>query len=375
MRIWAGVLCWFGVVSGAGFGVAVGQGVGAGGGAVDAGKMLEMVEAARSNGTLEAPGVKGFHLMGAFETFDEKGRRDGTGTLEEFWGGDGRWKKVVAYPGGTTTTLHTQAGFVSWGDGAGGMSERMLLRGFYAPVPWLPSAERADLEYKLTTLGNKAVGCVLATMPKGAAAAVAPPRGIQSDRTRALPTAPREQMRSVSTFCMTTEEPSLRAAQEPPNLAFAYNKMTPLGVKTIAHEVTLSQGKVLRGKLTIGTLDAWPASDAAFAVPAGVTTHAALLRPDEARTTPEVVKRGEFVAPEPKISYTAVIDVVVGTDGVPESMEVVDSPNGIASGSAKASLKGWRWAPMVVDGTAVRFSRMMTMSFTAGGSYARAQTY
>ncbi len=312
--------------------------------------------AAGTKARLETPSTPAYHLQAKFETFDIAGKPDGVGSLDAYWDGKERSQRTETYRGATRINIRNHGLQTSGESSPTSASERELLRGLFEPTPPEPRLLQDDeLTQKTTSISGTSMDCVTVK----AKAQASSPNQTNSYRPPSYPTV----------YCVNPASGTLRIADYPGGMALVYNRLELFGGKSIAREMTITQGKILRAKMEVTSLAPWQPDDRVFVPPAGSVRStddqqvAPLLMANLAisKTTPVY----PILAKQNHVSGIVLLQALISKEGTVHDLEVLSSPMPALSESAMDAVKDWKYKPYLINGepTEVELTVGVTYSF------------
>jgi TonB family protein len=295
--------------------------------------------------------MKPWHLKASFQLSDSAGKITDQGSLEEFWAGAHKWKRIYTSAGITQTTFNTDQGTFELGES----EPRPLLlgqlsNGWLTPLPTEAQIGIFNFSTKPLEMGAVKLTCVIGTPKQGE------PLAARMD-------------------CFSTDKPALRMSMGPasvspaggPVLQMIYNKTTLFQGRFVASSLTVksSAGDSISGH--IDSLELLPTVDDASFIP-----------PPEAKLVPKLVSISGNVAAgfllrqvtpdwpsaakDAGMSGTVVIEAIITKDGHIRDAKAVSGPK-VFQGVALEAVRHWLYRPYLLNGEPVEVETTINVVF------------
>lgn len=314
--------------------------------------MKGMIQSSNIIGRLETSTTPAFHLKARFETFDYLGKPDGSGSIDSFWDGTSRFRRVMTYRDHTRTEIHAEK-TVSFGDEgfSSSLSMSRLISRFFNPLPSPEYLEHSDLSYKPLELPGGSMDCIIASV-------------------RAPLGAPASFHGEQNAYCLNKDSHALRLAQMPPQMTLAYNDLTAFHAISVPRTLTLMHGSIVRGRMHVEDISDWTPDNAMFRVPEGADE-----LPSGVQVSSGVVSGFAIKHPEPdyplqakqnRITGSVVLRALISRTGDIRDLEIVSSPDPSLSDATVGAVRKWKYKPYLLNGKPVEVDTMITVNFNAG---------
>jgi TonB family protein len=311
-------------------------------------EISRMIQSSDTENQLETSKTPAFHLKASFETFDYLGKPDGSGTVESFWDGTSRFRRVVTYRDHARTEIHTEKSVYLQGQGfTSSLSMNRLISGFFYPLPNPTQMAHSDLSYKPITVSGVSMDCVIVS-PKP------------------LPGASASFQQNV--YCLTKDSHILRLAQMSQHMILGYNDLTMFHGRSVPRSLMLMQGPIVRGRMHIEEISDWSSPDNdMFRVPEGSDELVST-----ARVGSGVVQGLAIKQPAPNypmharlahITGNVVLHALISRSGDISDLEIVSSPDPYLADAAMSAVRYWKYKPYLLNGQPVEVDTMITVNF------------
>ena len=302
-------------------------------------------------------------MKASITTFDENEKPDGDGMVEEFSDGAGRSRTITTYRGATKTAWKTpKASYVEGEQFPRSFFEREVTAGFFAALPSATSLSELQLEEHDRTVGGTQLHCVTTKQKLSEGPSTA---------------AQMNQAESAKIYCMTAGSHILRLEESFPRLAMIYNGIEVFGSRQVARSISLSEGKTVRARFEVETLETWKPdeqtfvpSPAALAKPAKVAA-AVMVSVVPIRLISQSRPAYPLEAKRLRVQGTVVLSATISREGTVKDLEVVDSPDPSLTAAAMDSVKTWRYQPLMVAGQPSETQTLIKVNFSFSSSVNR----
>jgi TonB family protein len=306
--------------------------------------------AAQVNG-LHGLDRKPWHLHATFQVLDDKKQPVDSGTVEEWWVADGKYK-IELNSRRFQQTRYVVAGRSSV---SGDQTEpvfpfNLIIPALLNPLPSEGWIAAMDLTQEQTNFENQELACIVAHAP-----------GVSETRDSSEDTR----------FCLQGSPPVIRMSMLG-SREYHYDSVASFGGCLVAHDVHI----LLAGKLTsevdvhVDSLDdLGPMSIAAFTPPLAASRSGNGL-PIDANVIAGLKISGA-VPKYPKIAKirhiqgTVVLRATIGKDGTIGNLEVVSGPPELEESSVEA-VKTWRYKPYLLNGEPVEVETQINVTYALG---------
>ncbi len=300
-----------------------------------------------------------FHLKAHFDAFNDNGRPIGSGTLEEYWDGNERYRTETVYQGASQTVWHSPA-TSRLGDA---LREpyfaRRVVTGFLQPLPPPAALDKRTFEERQTTISTVPMHCIVTRQ--------------QPNVQLALKSAdPGLRQQDEEVYCLSADNQNLRVEESYPGLLLVYNKLAKFGTRTIPFSVKLSQNKTVRADFEVDTLETWKPDDAFLTPPPSATMSPISVSMSGGIAAGNIVEKIPPVYPlQAKLQHvqgSVVMAAVISHTGTIDDLEVIASPALSLSEAATEAVKRWKYKPYLLNGNPVDVDTTITVNFSFGTS-------
>ena len=313
----------------------------------DTAALTARINTADAASSLEATGLKPWHLKIAIQTYDAKGKTVDHGILEEWWGGTGterREYRTAAYNG--TEILKGGKLYRTKGAGSPPYYLAQLLRQAVHPMPTAREMGTAIPVLRKVKFGKVKLDCIMLTQPV---------KGMSEEPTGLF-----------STYCFDPGKDTLRATLESGQEAISRNEITAFEGKEVARDVSVYSDGVQMATSEVVKMEEAMAPENAFTpeaetvvlpgavVPSG-TMAGALISMQRPPYPPEAKKNKE--------TGTVVLHAVIGTDGHIHALRVISAPSADFALSAIDAVRRWVYRPYLLNGVPTEVDTTITVNF------------
>jgi TonB family protein len=319
----------------------------------DAATLKERLRDAEKTTSLSGDDVAPYHVKIAVLLYDEKGKPSEQGTVEEWWAGAGKDKRVYAMPSYSATVVREDGKvFRTPGVSHPPAMVELLLDQVERPLPEDSEVENAKLEMKKINYGKVPLECIMLAQP-----------------IKGLNTIP---MGLFPTYCFDPGKNSLRLGFNYGTQLVIRNSIATFQNRFVSLDVVVRTGDVTTAKGHVAVLTKQAVTDADLAIDglvgignnapvklsSGVTQGMALKRPNP--IYPQSAK-------ENHVSGTVVLHALIGTDGHIFRLTVLSSSDPDLAIAALAAVRQWVYKPYQLLGEPVEVETTINVTFTFGG--------
>jgi TonB family protein len=314
-------------------------------------EMSRIVQSSDTANQLETSKTPAFHLKASFETFDYLGKPDGSGTVESFWDGTSRFRRVVTYRDHTRTEIHTEKSEYLEGEGfTSSLSMNRLMSGFFYPLPSQSQMARSELSYKPITLSGVSMDCVIVS-----------PKALQGTVARF----------QQNVYCLTKNSHLLRLARMPYNMTLGYNDLTVFHERFVPRSLTLMQGPIMRGRMHVEEISDWISPDNnMFRVPEGSDELVSSAQVGSGVVQGLAIKNPPPTYPlQARLAHIAgavVLHALISRSGDISDLEIASSPDQSLADAAISAVRHWKYKPYLLNGRPVEVDTTITVNFRFG---------
>jgi TonB family protein len=310
---------------------------------------LQSVEAVTS---LDAAGVKPWHLKIHAQLFDAKGNPAEQGDIEEWWAAPDQYLISYSLPSYTGKLLHNADGvFRTAGIGVPPMAVAMLLEQAVHPMPRAEDVAASEPLLRKETVGGIPLDCIMISQPQ---------KGI-----------PVEPLGLYPTYCLDAAKNALLATYELGTIATVQNSVGLFQKLTVATSFNINIGptKMAEGKLTM--LSGLKPEPAQFAKSDGFEPAAKLTPVDATFMNDQGLMKMPPVYPAAAKSKhmdgAVVLNAVIGRDGHVLGLKLKSAEDADLALSALYTVRQWTYKPFLVNGKPVDVDTTITVRFQYRG--------
>ena len=306
------------------------------------------LQSADAANTLDDATLRPWHLKVSFQLFDTKGKPTEQGTLEEWWAGHDKDKRIFTSSSYTATEIQTKDGLYRT-TGVGAVPEMLDIARQQVVHPMPSENDEADArpELRHLNLGNVPLDCIVLSQP--IKDAVSPPLGL------------------FPTYCLDRDKDTLRASFDFGSFLIIRNNLGLFQSRNVATAITAKMNDVTVLSSHVEKLEATTVSDADFVPATGLEKV-----PDTVRVSDGVIKgqRLHSVPPnypegarERHATGTVVMRALISSDGHVYQLRLVSVPDPELAMAALAAVRQWTYKPYLLHGDPVAVDTMITVNF------------
>lgn len=314
--------------------------------------LTERLHAADVGSALDAADVKPWYLKMTVQLFDQKGKPGEQGTVEEWWAGPDKSKRVYTLPSYTATFVRADGNvFRTPGASHPPTMLELLLRQATHPMPTDSEVEHAQPQMNKIKFGNVPMECIMLAQP-----------------IKELKSAP---MGLFPTYCFDPGKDALRVTYNFGTQLVIRNAIGTFQQKLVSTDVVVRSDDVMAARAKIVTLKTQDVAEADLAtdglervgdnspvkVSAGTIAGMALRQPQP--LYPPTAKANHATG-------TVVLRALIGTDGHIYDLTVVSSPDPDLAIAAVAAVRQWTYKPYLFTGEPVEVETTINVNFTMG---------
>lgn len=324
--------------------------------AEDAATLIARMQAAGIENSLDAPGIKPWHLKVSFQLFDDQHKPSEQGTMEEWWAEPDLYKITFTSPSYSATKIKNKDGLF---ESKGGEDRHYMLGVLHQmvvhPMPSDKALDQISAKLEHRTIGSVKLDCI----------------HVKEDGKE-----PHHLLPQVEdpTYCFDRDGNKLRLYTLIGYLEVARNRMGTFQGRTIALDMFITDvgASIMTAHVTALT---------GYEPDANVFDTTSLVRqsPDLSKPTIHVApavfagrKTGGAVPHYPEIARerrsqgSVVMTATIGTDGHIHDLEVVASPDKDLSKAAQEAVQTWTYQPYLLNGAPVEVETTVTVNFRIG---------
>jgi len=301
---------------------------------------------------LDASNVQPWYLKMTVQLYDETGKPREQGTVEEWWAGAGKDKRVYTMPSYTATVVRKDGKtFRTRGASYPPALADLLLDEVTHPLPDDSDVENAQLEMKKIGFGKVPLECIMLAQPI---------KGLKKIPMGLFPT-----------YCFDPGKSVLRVSFNYGTQYVVRNSMAMFQDRTVPWDIAVRTANVTTATGHVETLTGQAVTDADLAtdelvgigdsapvkVSSGAVAGMALNQP--APIYPQSAK-------ENHVSGVVVLHALIGTDGHIHRLTVLSSPDPDLAIAALAAVRQWVYKPYQLFGAPTEVETTINVNFTFG---------
>ena len=305
--------------------------------------------ASRYNG-LDAPGLMPWHIAATYETFDAKGQSSAKGTFDDYWLGDGKYKRTYTSSSFTQTEFKTSGGRYRTGNLDSppypeSLVEDLLLH----PLPADKEIQESTPERRTLQAGKVKLECVMLSQ-KLTNVAFAP-------------------LGLFPTYCFSDNKPMLRIGLSFGQTQATFNSPVLFQGRYLAQDIFVQDGQKPLLKIHVERIAAYSSVDpAAFAPPAGSKAiEQQAVQVANGVMAGKLLKQEQPVYPDyarkNRITGTVIMNVLIGRDGHIRNLRLISAPDSSLAISAIAAARSSVYTPFKFNGEPVEVNTTVTMTY------------
>ena len=302
---------------------------------------------------LHADGIKPWHLKASFQLYDDKGNPTDKGTLEEFFAGDHRNKRIIISPHFSQTEISNQDGdFIEGDTGSMPFFLRLAYEELLNPSPDAKDLAHTSLIKSTRTFGQTKLTCVMLDQPMKSHEAA--PLGL------------------FPTYCFDPDAPVLRAFYSLGSTFVGFNKIGRFLNNDIATSLNVYSDGHLALYLQVDALKTIPEIDPALLVasPNAINSSFALVPVGETLMAGSVISKVPPRYPDSAkaahISGEVHLRALIATDGRIRDLRVIDTPSVDLALASLRAVRFWTYKPYTLNGKPVEVDTTITIHFNFG---------
>ncbi|MGB8543632.1 MAG: energy transducer TonB [Candidatus Acidiferrales bacterium] len=301
--------------------------------------------AAKVNG-LSNPVSAPWHLRVSYQIFDDKGRPQASGTYEELWLSEDKYKRSYSSPNFTQTDFATDRGlFRSGNQNWPGPQETLVRTELLEPVPAGLNLSGLRLENNRRSIDKIDLRCV----------------ALKADWT----------FFANDAYCFQADKPILRYTDSGNSSGTVYNDMFIFQGHFLARDVRETiNGKprmllhidVLEQTSTINDSDLTPPPDAVLIPNGKIAIPSDTMRVLLVKQIPPHYPSGARGA---GITGKVILQITIGKDGRVTNAQAISGPTGLRQAAIDAVLK-WEYRPFFICGKPAEVETTLPIVFSVG---------
>jgi len=313
-------------------------------------QLRDRLLAVQQTSTLNDQALMPWHMKVSFDLLDPKGGITEHGTLEQWWAAPDRYRWTVTSPSYSATETRNAEGFFRTP-----VTQPLPLllyvlhRELLSAIPAYNNITTSQPVVSRQNFGKAALDCVM----------LAPPRKTSD---------PAPPTFLFPTYCLDPDQLNLRLSAATGGQVIARNRLGHFQGKTVALDLSISEGQTLALKSSIDqlqgftpteqdfqpTADEKPRSDRTARVASGVIAGLKIGGPQP--TYPQDAKQAH-------ISGTVILHAIIGQDGHVYDLTPVSSPSASLTYSAVAAVRSWTYRPYILNGEPTEVETTITVNY------------
>jgi TonB family protein len=316
--------------------------------AEDSAAISARLQSADASNTLDDATLRPWHLKVSFQLFDAKGKPTEQGTLEEWWAGQDKDKRIFTSPSYTATEIQTKDGLYRT-TGVGAVPEMLdiVRQQVVHPMPSKDDKAGAKPELRRQSFGKVQLDCIILSLPiKDGASA---PLGL------------------FPTYCLDHDKDTLRASFNFGSLVIMRNSLGVFQSRTVAIAITAMMNNVTVLSSHVEKLEGMAPTGADFLPGTGLkkiqnTVH---ISSEEARGAllNDVEPRYPAGASARHATGTVGMHALIGSDGHIYKLRLISVPDPELAIAALAAVRQWTFKPFLLNGEPVAIDTKIEMNF------------
>lgn len=307
------------------------------------------LHAAEAGSSLEAPGLRPWHLKLAVQLYDDKGAPTDAGTIEEWWHGASARRVTYALPNFALTEVHNAQGDFRTKDAPSiPIQLEVLLNQVLHPMPPPEEIDAATPYLEKKTFGKVQLDCIMLTQPL--VGVPFPPIGL------------------FPTYCFDPGSSALRLSYNYGSQLIARNAVGKFQGKSVATDILIQEVATRTASAKVVTLesrasdatDIDPVVDLAPVIVNPVLVASGVIAGSIIEKVPPIYPEG---ARQRHVSGTVLLHAIIGRDGRVHSLRFLKVPDSELAMAAVAAVRKWRYKPYLLNGEPTEVDTTITVNF------------
>jgi len=302
-------------------------------------------EAAKANG-LNGPDLRPWHIKASYETFDLKGKPQDSGTYEEFWISDKKYRRSYTSASFTQTDVGTNAGLFRTGSQSWpGVLESAVRRDLTQPI--------AELNFGSFKLAKKK-------------------RSIGSADLLCIALASEAEYPDEVLYCLNQDQPILRIESSMGgNSQTVFNGIVVFAGHAVAKDIRMQYSGKPRLSVHVETIEPMSqVGESEFVVPAGAVE----VQTDKITLPAATVMAARLSSVSPiypdaakanHVEGTVIMQTTIGKDGRVVVAKAISGPPGLRQASVDSVLQ-WKFRPFLILGEPSEVETQLQIIYTLG---------
>lgn len=318
--------------------------------AEDSAALIARMQAAGIQNSLDAPGIKPWHLKVTYQLFDDKGSAGEQGIMEEWWSSPKLYKISFTGPSYSATVIQNQDGQFKSSAAKVPHLLTMLPELMVHPMPQEQILTDATPRLQRQQFGKQKVelDCITLTSFK-----------------------PEVSLGLFRTYCLDDMN-RLRLFYNAGTVEAGFNQLGVFQQRTVGVDFFMAADgkKILAAHLATLQIDP---SDAAEFTPS--PDMAKLSQPKVLNVEPTAIRGLKISGPAPEYPQSArmrhiegsvLLSVTIGVDGHVHDMTVTSSPDADLARAAEKAVQQWVYKPYQLNGVPTAVHSVITINFRFG---------
>jgi TonB family protein len=316
--------------------------------AEDGAAIVARLQSADAANTLDDVALRPWHLKASFQLFDTNGKPTEQGTLEEWWAGPDKDKRIFTSPSYTATEIHAKDGLYK-STGAGAVPEMLdiVRQQVVHPMPGKDDEATAKPELRRQSFGKVPLDCIMLSQPITNLAL--PPLGL------------------FPTYCLDRDKDTLRASFDFGSLLIIRNNLGVFQARTVATAITAKVNDVTVLSSHVEKLETTSLPDTDFMpatglekIPNAIKVGSGVIAGQRLSSTPPHYPEG---ARARHATGTVVMRALISRDGHIYRLRLVSVPDPELAIAALAAVRQWTYKPYLLNGEPVTVDTTITVNF------------
>lgn len=320
--------------------------------AEDAALLKERLHTAATESSLDASGLKPWHLLLSFQLLDVKGKTTESGTIEEWWAAPNLYKTVYTSPSYNNTEIRNERGlYKASPDLYPPETLSLVIDQTVHPMADQDEVEGSRPDLRKEPWGKVPLDCIM--LDQKITNLAYPPLGL------------------FPTFCFDRDKNTLRASYSSGSVVVVRNRIGLFQGKNVAidQSIAIDTQPAIRAHLeklvtfTSTAVDFQPQADWTL-----IDEHPAQI--SESMAAGSVIRKINPVYPDRAkanhVSGTVVLRALIGTDGRIHHLTLLSSPDPDLALASFAAVRNWTYKPYLLNGRPTMVDTKVTVHFSFG---------
>lgn len=309
------------------------------------------LQSADNANVLDDATLRPWHLKVSFQLFDAKGKPTEQGTLEEWWAGQDKDKRIYTSPSYTATEIQTQDGLYR-SIGVGAVPERLdiVRQQVVHPMPSKEDEAGAKPVLRRWNFGKVQLDCIMLSLP------------IEDGTPAPLGLFP--------TYCLGHDKDTLRASFNFGSLVIMRNSIGVFQSRTVATDITAMMNNVTVLSSHVEKLEGMALPDADFLPGTGLKKIPDIVHVSSEKTRGALWRLSNVDPHYPAgasarhATGTVAMRALIGTDGQIYKLRLLSVPDSDLAIAALTAVRQWTFKPYLLNGEPVAIGAKIEVNFT-----------